>query len=99
MLLVVFAIQGRTVVVFPRFLRFFLHFLSEVEGVFPHFFVETHSVVVGYLFFVAMYLRQYVVRLTPFACWRVPFFVRVPRRQYVVAPGRVTNENANTDIR
>ena len=41
MLLVVFAIQGRTVVVFPRFLRFFLRFLSEVEGVFPHFFVET----------------------------------------------------------
>ena len=33
--------QGRTVVVFPRFLRFFLRFLSEVEGVFPHFFVET----------------------------------------------------------
>ena len=37
MLLVVFAIQGRNVVVFPRFLRFFLRFLSEVEGVFPHF--------------------------------------------------------------
>ena len=43
MLLVAFAIQGRTVVVFPRFLRFFLRFLSEIEGVFPHFcfFVET----------------------------------------------------------
>ena len=41
MLLVVFAIQGRTVVVFPRFLRFFLRFLSEVEGVFSHIFVET----------------------------------------------------------
>ena len=42
-----------------------------------------------------MYLRQYAVWLTLFACWRVPFFVRVPRRQYVVAPERVTNENAN----
>ena len=41
MLLVVFIIQRRTVVVFPRFLRFFLRFLSEVEGFFPHFFGET----------------------------------------------------------
>ena len=32
-----------------------------------------------------MYRRQYIVRLTPFACWEVLFFVRVPRRQYVVA--------------
>ena len=37
----------------------------------------------GYLF---------VVRLTLFACWRVPFFVRVPRCQYVEAPERVTNK-------
>ena len=39
MLLVVLAIQGRTVVVFPRFLRFFLRFLSEVV-VFPRFFKD-----------------------------------------------------------
>ena len=38
MLLVVVVNQGRTVVVFPRFLRFFLRFLSEVEGDFPRFF-------------------------------------------------------------
>ena len=49
------------------------------------------QLVVGYLFVVAMYLHQYVVRLIPFACWRVPFFIRVPLRQYFVAPERVTN--------
>ena len=38
MLLVVLVIQGRTIVSFPRFLRFFLCFLSEVEGVFTRFF-------------------------------------------------------------
>ena len=58
-----------------------------------------YQLVVGYLFVVAMYLHLYVVRLTPFDGWRDPFFLRVPRCQYVVAPERVTNKNTNKDIR
>ena len=58
MLLVLFAIQGRTVFAFTRFLRFFLRFLSEVVIVFPcflrfflRFLSEVEGVFPHFLFF------------------------------------------------